>query len=213
MNTPVFGRAFSRAVLLGALRIKRHNPVYTLEVAALESDFIPTATSRSSKAFGLFQRLPPYHETRPEYQVRDYYDFTVAQLKESVSPGELPEGLERECLYCLNLAPARMRKGAYKGRETVLYSRHKRHGLAYWKAGYDQNAWLDPIIGADAAAEHWAPGEEVPKVAQGPDGRPVRKGWIALGDLGPGMDKAVKKNFDRFQAECEMLWVENLRAE
>lgn len=114
-----FGPAWTGALLLGSQSLGI--PVsWPLRVIALESSFNPFARNTSG-AFGLWQKMPdaqkrPYAVTDPVRQLNDAFAFWRAMV-ESMRVGTLTSCA---AFYCLNLAPARLRNGAYND-ETVLY--------------------------------------------------------------------------------------------
>lgn len=134
MNT--FGVDWTDALCEGSERLGVH-VAWVLAVLALESGFDPCARNRSG-ARGLWQRMPvagmPYAETDPVRQLRDAFAFWRAMVV-AFDVGRLSS---REALYCLNLAPARLRGGCYDD-DTALYAAPSR--------AYEQNAaafGLDP---------------------------------------------------------------------
>lgn len=141
--TATFGPAWSRALCDGCVGINVP-PEWPLSVIALESGFDPLAVSPAG-ARGLWQKMPskpgaPYTTTDPVQQIRDAFAFwTLMKVHFRV-----PRFTSREAFYCLNLAPARLRDGAYDS-ETVLY--------AAPGAAYQMNA---PAFGLDPRAKDGA---------------------------------------------------------
>ncbi len=113
-----FGRGWSLAFVAECATLGV--PVeWPLAVFALESGFNPLARNASG-ARGLFQKMPAngveYAVTDPIQQMRDAFAFWRAMCG-SFHVGEITS---REALYCLNLAPARLKGGRYDT-ETALY--------------------------------------------------------------------------------------------
>lgn len=112
-----FGDAWSLALCIGCASLNVP-PEWVLAVLALESGFDPLARN-SSGARGLWQRMPidgkPYDVADPVKQIEDAFGFWRAMVRGFRAPLR-----SREAVYCLNLAPARLRDGQYDD-ETVLY--------------------------------------------------------------------------------------------
>lgn len=165
---------------------------YPLTALAIESGFNPNARNPSG-AQGLWQKMPtvvkdkqgnvvqriPYTEKDPVRQIKDAFAFWRSMAKQFAPGGQV---VSREAFYCLNLAPARLRKSVQNGDRTVLYSSRKDlHPEEFWLAGYQQNKGLD--VG--------------------------RKGWIEMGDLKPKLDHYVKANQERYDLELALACIVN----
>lgn len=147
--------------------------------------------SKGSGARGLFQKMPTverrdglpplmrlYAERDPVRQLRDAFQFWNAMIY--TFRAGVPKS--RAAFYCVNLAPARLKDGAYTD-ETVLYGIKKdASGNIVKSSAYWMNRGLD--VDGDGA--------------------------IQMRELEPILVKAVEQNRTRFDAELAAAYVSNL---
>lgn len=210
----VFGPAWSRGMCDVAREL--NVPLeWPLAKIALESGFDPLARNASG-ARGLWQAMPkdmgehdgqstlppgwylrtvmrdgkttvrmmkPYLTTDPVVQLREGLAFWKAMARDF----HVGAFRSRASLYCLNIAPARLRDGAYDD-ETILYSADpadKAHAY-YWPTAYRQNAASFGLNPAD----------------------PVGK--LRMKHLDVGLDAAIARHRARYDAELEAAAIANV---
>lgn len=208
MATTTFGPAFTAALLVGCEQLSAPGwpvpPEWTLAKLALESGFNPLAENKGSRARGLWQCMP--REVRRVDRFGDWgplgsLDFTrtngdgsTSVMRKYACPApdvQLAEAFtfwrqfrvdgfrSREALYCANISPARLRR-PYDD-DTIIYSANPEDAhlpdATFWPRAYHDNAapfGLDP---------------------NDPLGR------IRMRDLAVGLDKYVRENQTRYDAE------------
>lgn len=189
INTaPLFGERFSLALRDYGGELAQHLKPggvaqrWMLETAAYESG-LDHLRENSHGYRGLWQMRPPYNVTDPAEQTFRHVMFWLDMIRR-FDIGEIPS---REAFYAINLAPALLRAGK-TAPDTVLYD--KRHRPRQYRA----NINLDPIIS-----------DENGRVRLDQDGAPLRKGWIAISDLGPKLGEAAKIYAPRIERELAAL--------
>ncbi len=155
-------------------------PLWILSVGCMESDLIKTAHNESG-AFGRFQRIGskknPYRVTDGAQQIRDYCDFTLNQIRTFVPHGDIPS---LGHFYCLNLAPARVAMG-------ILYAGP---GPYVYPQNMDWVEWQTHLAVIKSHPEVVAP----KAYASNNKFDVSKKGFIALEDLEPKIEKAVARS-------------------
>lgn len=195
-------------------------PAWTLKKIALESGFDERACNRTTRARGLWQCMPlevhryPVGVALPKppagHFLRANDDGTTSLMREYPCPPphlQLREAFafwlksrgtgfrSAEALYCANLAPARL-KGPYDD-DTIVYSTNPddeplnrksiQYSKTYWPAAYRDNAAAFGLNPKDP------------------------RGRIRMRDLAVGLDAAVKRHQDRYDAELTAAMVANVR--
>lgn len=121
-----------------------------------------------------------YGTKDPVQQLQDYFAWTRDRLA-SLNAGPLKH---RSALYCINLAPERLRDGKY-GDETVLYSMRVEDGRACYPDAYKQNAASFGLIPTDAL------------------------GRLQMKHLAVGLDAAVRRHQAKYDAEVTAAYAAN----